>query len=133
MTGGHDPDNRRAFPWDPARWEPGLRDTFRTLLHLRAAEPALRHGSLRFVAADGPAAAFERHADADRLIVVANPGEAPARLELELNGDGGEPLECLPRADRRPRPGPDRARSGGRLVERRSTFGRGPVAILRAK
>ncbi len=94
MTGGLDPDNRRGFPWDPASWEPGLRGTFRTLLHLRATEPALRHGSLRFVAADGPAAAFERHAGADRLIVVANPGEAPARLELELNSDGGEPLNA---------------------------------------
>ena len=38
LAGSHDPDCRRGFPWDEGRWEPGLRDSVRALLHLRRAE-----------------------------------------------------------------------------------------------
>ncbi|MBI3749726.1 MAG: glycoside hydrolase family 13 protein [Chloroflexi bacterium] len=93
LAGGNDPECRGAFPWDQARWEPGLRDTFRALLHLRAAEPALRDGRLTLVGARDAAVAFERGAGPARFVVAANPGDAPLQLELRFSdapsGAGG--------------------------------------------
>ena len=53
LAGSHDPDCRRGFPWDESRWEPGLRDSVRALLHLRRAERGLRDGSIRVAGAAG--------------------------------------------------------------------------------
>lgn len=93
LAGGNDPACRGAFPWDPARWEPGLHDTFRALLHLRLAEAALRDGRLVVVGAAGSAVAFERGTGAARFVVVANPGDDALRLDLRFadapSGAGG--------------------------------------------
>ncbi len=93
LIGGNDPDCRGAFPWDEASWEPGLRDTVRTLLHLRAAEPALRDGPMSVVGTTDSAVAFERGSGAARFVVAANPGDAPVRLDLRFtdapSGAGG--------------------------------------------
>jgi cyclomaltodextrinase len=93
LTGGGDPACRGAFPWDPARWEPGLRNTIRGLLHLRLAEPVLRDGPLAVVGAAGPAIAIERGSGSARFIVAANPGETAVALEVRLadapSGAGG--------------------------------------------
>ena len=93
LAGGNDPDCRGAFPWVETKWEPGLRDTVRALLHLRSAEAALRDGPLTIVGAAESAAAFERGAGAARFVVAANPGDAPMRLELRFadapSGAGG--------------------------------------------
>jgi neopullulanase len=84
LTGGIDPGCRGAFPWDASRWEPGLRDTVRTLFRLRLAEPALRDGPLAIVGATASAVAIERGSGPARFVVVANPGEAPVRLALRF-------------------------------------------------
>ena len=60
---GNDPDCRRAFPWDEARWDDGLRAFVRGLLQLRAAEPALRADAVVVVGAAGGAIAYERRLD----------------------------------------------------------------------
>jgi len=83
LTGGNDPECRGAFPWDKARWEPGLRDSVRALFRLRNAEPALRDGPLTVVGSADSAVAFERAAGSSRFVVVANPGPA-VRLELRF-------------------------------------------------
>jgi neopullulanase len=93
LAGGNDPECRGAFPWDQARWEPGLRETFRALLHLRAAEPALRDGRLTVVGARDAAVALERGAGPARFVVAANPGDTPLQLDLRFSdappGAGG--------------------------------------------
>lgn len=38
MAGGVDPACRGGFPWDEARWEPGLRESIQAALRLRMAE-----------------------------------------------------------------------------------------------
>jgi neopullulanase len=84
LTGGSDPGCRGGFPWDEARWEPGLRDSVRALFRLRASEPALRDGPLTVVGAAESAIAFERGSGPARFVVVANPGDAPVRLPLRF-------------------------------------------------
>ena len=84
LVGGNDPDCRGAFPWDEARWEPGLRESVRALFRLRSAEPALRDGPLSVVGAVGSAVGIERGSGAARFVVVANAGEAAERLPLRF-------------------------------------------------
>jgi neopullulanase len=95
LTGGHDPDCRGAFPWDEGRWEPGLRDSVRALLHLRRAERGLRDGPLRVAGAAGSTVAFQRGEGASHFVVAVNPGDDPARLDIRLDGlvDGAGRLE----------------------------------------
>ncbi len=47
LQGGHDPDCRRAFIWDQQRWDSGLRDFTRNLIHLRHGRPEWRWGTFR--------------------------------------------------------------------------------------
>ncbi len=93
LSGGNDPENRGAFPWDETRWEPGLHDTVRALLRLRTAEPALRDGPLTVVGSADTAVAFERGSGPARFVVVVNPGPAAVRLPLAFadapTGHGG--------------------------------------------
>ncbi len=84
LSGGNDPDNRGSFPWDEARWEPGLRDSVRALFRLRTTEPALRDGPLAVLGAMESAMAFERGAGPARFVVAVNPGDAAVRLELRF-------------------------------------------------
>jgi hypothetical protein len=91
LAGGNDPGNRGGFPWDEARWDVGLRDSVRALLHLHAREAGLCDGPVRVVGADGSAVAFERGVGAEGLVVAVNAGDSAVRLGLSLAGaaDGG--------------------------------------------
>ena len=97
MSGGNDPDCRRAFPWDETRWDAELRAYVRGLLHLRATEPALRSNAVVVVGATGGAIAFERRRDGVTLVVAVNAADEPVRLDLALadvpDRRGLEPIE----------------------------------------
>jgi hypothetical protein len=95
LEGSHDPDCRRGFPWDEGRWEPGLRESVRALLHLRRAERGLRDGPLRVAGAGGSAVAIERGDGASRFIVAVNTGNEGVRLDVRLEHpvEGGGRLE----------------------------------------
>ncbi len=82
LTGGKDPESRKAFPWDAARWESDLLDATRRTFALRRAEPALRSDDMTFLGSAGRALAFERRSGATRFAVALNAGEADAALAL---------------------------------------------------
>src|SRR4029078_9982022 len=82
LTGGKDPDSRKAFPWDPARWEADLLGATRATFALRATEPALRADGVTPLAAAGAAFAFERRSGEARLAVALNAGDAAGSLDL---------------------------------------------------
>jgi cyclomaltodextrinase / maltogenic alpha-amylase / neopullulanase len=92
LEGREDPDCRRAYPWDPARQNPAMRDFYAGLIALRHAESVVRNGRFELLGAADSAVAFgliglEKF---DRSMVVAvNAGDHPARLELELSGLAG--------------------------------------------
>jgi neopullulanase len=96
LTGGNDPANRGAFPWDATRWDGELRDYVKAVVALRAAKPAVRHGSTVAVGSTGAAMALERRLDPDRLIVGVNPGDASIDLDVTIDGFGRGRLEAIP-------------------------------------
>ena len=85
MSGGPDPDCRRAFP---QRLEDvdtdGLahREFIRDMIRARRTEATLRLGTVRVVATDGRAIAIERRSDDRRALVLVNAGDEPAALDL---------------------------------------------------
>ena len=106
LEGREDPDCRRAYPWDVARQDRGLRDFFAGLTAVRHANPILRRGRFELLATgsstvayrmvdDGPAvgggpAPSEGLSGAGRsIVVVANAGDAADQLSLAVSGPAG--------------------------------------------
>jgi len=88
MEGQDDPDCRRAFPWDEARWDHDLLATFRRATQLRHAHPALRRGRyVRLHADDAHGVyAFARQGEGETLVVVLNNGPASYDLDVPVQG-----------------------------------------------
>ena len=80
MEGFEDPFNRRTYPWGHEDGE--LLDWFKQLGALRKTHPALRRGTIRYVAADGPLLAFARADDGEEVLCVCNAGDGPVTLPL---------------------------------------------------
>jgi len=94
LSGGKDPDSRRGFPWDEAKWDTALLEAHRQLIALRHAHTALRSAGYREVSAKANLYVFERFDDSERLLVAVNAGESSATTPLDLTptsllwGDG---------------------------------------------
>lgn len=116
LAGGKDPECRRTYPWQhEQRQDKTTLEHVRRLAHVRAEEPALRRGSVRFLHADGRLAAFAREpetGEAGRPVVCvinASSSQTTARVALaELNLPAGATATALL--------GPDARIEGGALV-----------------
>jgi cyclomaltodextrinase len=88
LEGGHDPDCRRAFPWDDARWDQDLLAFFRRAIRLRHEHPALRRGRYLRLHADGESGvyAFARQGEGETLVVVVNNGTSSYELDVPAEG-----------------------------------------------
>ena len=95
MQGKHDPDNRRAFPWDHATWDLELLEYCRAVIAMRHERPALRRGEFHVLAAADGAVAYGRLAGDDGALVLLNAGEGPVRLTVPTDGFGGAELHPL--------------------------------------
>ncbi|MDH7490023.1 MAG: glycoside hydrolase family 13 protein [Anaerolineae bacterium] len=92
MEGGHDPDCRRAFPWDESRWNHGLRDYVKRCVALRKAHRVLRRGDFRRLLAQDDVYAFARTLGGEVMIVLLNAGRAPKQVALQLDATWGQDL-----------------------------------------
>ena len=101
IEGGNDPDCRRSFPVGAAGRDEALRATFRDLIALRHAHPALRADGLRVVGAAGACVALLRGGAADRtsagetLLVLVNASTEPASMTLAIPELAGRRLAAL--------------------------------------
>jgi cyclomaltodextrinase / maltogenic alpha-amylase / neopullulanase len=93
MSGRHDPDCRRAFPWDESRWDHDLLRFVKDAIALRHREPVLRRGSYRTLAAEGDAVAYAREGDDGAAVVVLNADPQARGLHVELGALAGRRLE----------------------------------------
>jgi cyclomaltodextrinase len=87
MAGGHDPDNRAAFPWHRTdRWDRDLLHEFQRGIALRNTHPALRRGSFVPLAAVDDVFVFLRQHEAETFLIALNSAKATRRLDLDLKG-----------------------------------------------
>ena len=84
MTGAHDPDCRRAFPWDDSRWNHNLLDYTKAIIALRKEHRSLRRGSYQRLFSEGQVFAFGRKSDQEVLIVVLNAGDQPQTVVFSI-------------------------------------------------
>ena len=84
------PNSRRAFPWDPSRWDAGLRQTVQALIRLRRSRAVLRHGDFRLLAADDAAGwlAFSRSLGAEHAVLILNASTQAVQVHLPSEPTG---------------------------------------------
>jgi glycosidase len=87
MAGDHDPDNRRAYPAEPAAGDQTTRALVRAAMTARHEHVALRRGSVRVLSAAGRALAYLREAEGRRAIVAINAGSAAVSLAVPRPDD----------------------------------------------
>jgi neopullulanase len=88
MTGGKDPDNRRAFRWDQAEtWDTDLLHDFQKMIALRNERLALRRGSFTFLYASEDVAAFLRQLGSESIVVVFNTGRTTSRVDIPVGSN----------------------------------------------
>ncbi len=88
LTGGHDPECRRSFPWDEAQWNLDILAHVKKLAALRQAYPALRRGSYHRLYADREVYAFGRWLDQDRLVVALNTATVTKTIDIPVQPIG---------------------------------------------
>jgi len=84
LLGGDDPDCRRCFDWDRARWNTALHDHYRRLAAWRKQRIEWRHGAYQTLAVGDDALVFARYVERSATLVAVNRGAAPAVLALAL-------------------------------------------------
>ncbi len=84
LDGGHDPDCRKAFPWDASRWDHGLLAYAKDVIALRNRQPALRRGSYQRLYAADSVFTFGRQLDNETIVVALNAGDAPRTAEIPI-------------------------------------------------
>jgi neopullulanase len=95
IDGRHDPECRKAFPWDDSHWDASLLAYTRACIRLRKDHPALRRGSFHRLHAEGNAYAFGRRLENERLITAFNTGGQPQKLDLKLDKFGAGPYVTI--------------------------------------
>ena len=87
MTGAQDPDNRRMFPdlTTLTSAQKSVQEHVAKLNALRAQHPAIRYGSRRALKAEHDQYAVVRSYLSDRVLILYNRSEKPARLEIHVD------------------------------------------------
>ena len=85
MSGKHDPDCRRAFPWDkPDTWDKETLAYHKQLIAVRHAHPALRRGRYQLLDAGDLTVAYSRALDDDKVMVALNVGDKAAKVDVPV-------------------------------------------------
>ena len=91
--GGDWPDNRSDMPWGARDVLPGkglprdesMRETYRKLIAIRKAHPALSRGVHTALSTTGDLLVYSRKHEGDEVLVAVNRGSTAAELELPLD------------------------------------------------
>jgi neopullulanase len=84
MTGRHDPDCRKGFPWDDSRWNHELLDYTKSVIALRKAYPVLRHGSYHRLYSNYQTFAFGRRLEDQAFAIAFNAGRDRQNMSCSL-------------------------------------------------
>lgn len=83
IDGRHDPDCRKAFPWEQSAWNHDLLDWYRSCISLRKKHPALRHGDRKTLMAEDGVLVSSHHSTGDCVIVLFNCNEQERVVQIE--------------------------------------------------
>ncbi len=84
LEGGHDPDNRRTFPWERVETHSDSVTFVKTLTAFRVSSAALQSGSLHWLYAKQDVLSFARFIDNELVICLINRSAKPQSVSLPL-------------------------------------------------
>ena len=81
LAGQHDPDCRRAFPWqDKSSWDQDLLAYVRQLIQLRKEHVVLRRGNFRILYANEHVMMYQRELDNETAVIAFNSAEHDEKI-----------------------------------------------------
>ena len=84
VTGGHDPDCRKGFPWDDTKWNRDLLNYTRAVIALRKEHSSLRRGTYQRLYSEGKVFAFARKLEEKTLIVILNAADTNTKSTISI-------------------------------------------------
>jgi cyclomaltodextrinase len=84
VDGGHDPECRKAFPWDESKWDKDLLEYAKTCIALRKEHASLRRGDYKRIYAAGEVMAYARSYKQDHALVAFNVSNEEKTIELSF-------------------------------------------------
>jgi glycosidase len=84
LTGGHDPDCRKGFPWDDSSWNHELLNYTKAIIALRKEHPTLRGGSYLRLHAEDRLFAFARKLGNRSFVIILNVGEETKKVSFSI-------------------------------------------------
>jgi cyclomaltodextrinase len=88
ITGAHDPDCRRSFPWDETGWNHDLLSYTKAVIAMRKEQATLRRGSYHRLLAEERVFAYARRMGGDTLVVALNAGETEKKVVIPIEAPG---------------------------------------------
>jgi glycosidase len=85
LTGAHDPECRKGFPWDDSRWNHDLLDYTKAVIALRKEHGILRRGSYQRLHAEDRLFIFTRTFENKALIIILNAGDQPKKTSISID------------------------------------------------
>jgi neopullulanase len=82
VDGGHDPECRKAFPWDESKWDKDLLEYAKTCIALRKEHASLRRGDYKRIYAEDDVMAYIRSLHNEKITVVFNVSNEEKTIEL---------------------------------------------------
>jgi neopullulanase len=93
MDGKHDPECRKSFPWDEAKWDKNLLNYVKQIIALRKKNPALRRGDFKRLWSTDGVYAFSRTLDDKTFIVAVNASGSPQQAQVAFEaGKNSQPV-----------------------------------------
>ena len=86
MDGRHDPDCRKAFPWDEGKWDKALLNYAKEIISLRKKNPALRRGDFKRLWSANGVYAFSRTFEGKTFVVALNTSEGAQQIHITYDG-----------------------------------------------
>ena len=87
VDGGHDPECRKSFPWDEAKWDRDLLAIAKACIALRKEQPALRRGTYRKVHSEDHVIVYARDYEGETVFVAFNASEKNKTVAVSLPGE----------------------------------------------
>jgi cyclomaltodextrinase / maltogenic alpha-amylase / neopullulanase len=84
LDGRQDPECRKSFPWDAAKWNESLLKYTKGCISLRHTHPALRRGTFHTLYSNENIYAFGRKLQTETLVIVINAGEQGYNLDFPV-------------------------------------------------
>lgn len=84
VDGGHDPECRKAFPWDESKWDKDLLTYAKACIALRNKYKSLRQGTYRRIHTEDHVMVYARETKSESILVAFNASASEKTITLDL-------------------------------------------------